>query len=623
MFFFNLGFGEFLALFAAVSGVTALLYLLDRSRQKLQVATLRFWKPAPLPTEERQRRKIQQPWSLLLQIVSMGLLLLAIAQLRWGSPEMRARDHVLVLDTSAWMAARIGRISYMDQARLAAKAWLDTLPGGDRVMLIRADAAAAPATAFESKREVIRAAIDQSRPSSAALRFHEALQLADTVRRTHATLPGELVFAGAARVPENDETTAATLEKLPRFRLLPVKGTVANVGLRRIGVRRSSTDPEVWQALVGVRNYGVAPRTVPVEVRFGGAPAAARQLTLAPGAEQEISFDYRTKAAGPLEARVLANDGFPEDNRAILDLPAQPVLRLAVYSPEPDLLRPVLSANPRFQTQFFACGAARAPEAGEVVILDRCPPVAGSFATLRILPAGLGRPLPPGSKLRRWHTETPLGAGLRSPDVTLDDARVFDLPAGALPIAETDQGVAAYAESGAARVVTLGFHPLRSSLRYQLAGPLVFANALGWLAPESFRHWEMLGASVGTVSATLEDDGAGEIKVLDAQGAALPFTAEGRTVRFFAGAPGTVRLTDGRKEMTFSLTLPEVGEREFVWPKTVRRGVPAVSRLVPSSRDLWPWLAVLGALGLLADWFLFGLGRRLLPLAGRLGRAAA
>ena len=196
MFFFNLGFGEFLALFTAVSGITALLYLLDRSRQKLKVATLRFWKPAPLPTEERQRRKIQQPWSLLLQIVSMALILLAIAQLRWGSPEMRARDHVLVLDTSAWMAARLGRVSYMDQARLAAKAWLDTLPSGDRVMLIRADAAASPVTAFESKRDVIRQAIDESRPGSAALRFYEALELADTVRRTHAKLPGELVFAG-------------------------------------------------------------------------------------------------------------------------------------------------------------------------------------------------------------------------------------------------------------------------------------------------------------------------------------------------------------------------------------------------------------------------------------------
>ena len=38
----------------------------------------------------------------------MLLLLLAIAQLRFGSPERSSRDHVLILDTSAWMDVRTG-----------------------------------------------------------------------------------------------------------------------------------------------------------------------------------------------------------------------------------------------------------------------------------------------------------------------------------------------------------------------------------------------------------------------------------------------------------------------------------------------------------------------------------
>ena len=87
MFLVNLSLGEFLALFGAASGVVVALYLLDRSRRRQVVATLRFWTAAEHPVESRRRRRIRQWPSLLLQILALVCLLLAIAQLRWGSPD--------------------------------------------------------------------------------------------------------------------------------------------------------------------------------------------------------------------------------------------------------------------------------------------------------------------------------------------------------------------------------------------------------------------------------------------------------------------------------------------------------------------------------------------------------
>ena len=113
----NLTAGELIALFSTLSAVLVTLYLLDRSRRHQVVATLRFWRHAESNTELRQRRHIQQPWSLVLQLISMALLLLAIAQLQWGSLERNSRDHVLILDTSAWMGARRGNSTVMDAAR--------------------------------------------------------------------------------------------------------------------------------------------------------------------------------------------------------------------------------------------------------------------------------------------------------------------------------------------------------------------------------------------------------------------------------------------------------------------------------------------------------------------------
>src|SRR4051794_26136694 len=105
MFFLNLTAGEFFALLSTLGGLVTALYLLDRSRRKKIVSTLRFWPPAVAADEQTRRRHMHQPWSLILQLVSLALLLLAIAQLQWRSRAGRSRDHVLLLDTSVWSGA--------------------------------------------------------------------------------------------------------------------------------------------------------------------------------------------------------------------------------------------------------------------------------------------------------------------------------------------------------------------------------------------------------------------------------------------------------------------------------------------------------------------------------------
>src|SRR5437879_13028178 len=105
MFLLNLSVPEFLALLGSLSGVVVALYLLDRMRKKHTVATLRFFAAAEKTPVLKHRRKLQQPWSLLLQLLSLLLLLLAIAQLRLGSPARACRDYFLLLDSSVCEAA--------------------------------------------------------------------------------------------------------------------------------------------------------------------------------------------------------------------------------------------------------------------------------------------------------------------------------------------------------------------------------------------------------------------------------------------------------------------------------------------------------------------------------------
>jgi hypothetical protein len=228
MFFLNLSMMEFMALFSAASALVVTLYLLNRSRRKQTVATLRFWKNTEHPTIQKHRRKIQQPLSLILQLLSIALLLLAIAQLRFGSPDKAGRDHVLILDTSSWTAARTRNATLLDDGKAAARSYIRALPSSDRVMILRADGLATPATGLETNREVLERAIGESRPGASALNLEQSLAFADEVQKLNAARAGDIVYAGTGRILETDPA----LQHAPptRLRILPVKDVVENCG---------------------------------------------------------------------------------------------------------------------------------------------------------------------------------------------------------------------------------------------------------------------------------------------------------------------------------------------------------------------------------------------------------
>ncbi len=144
-------------------------------------------------------------------------------------------------------------------------------------------------------------------------------------------------------------------------------------------------------------------------------------------------------------------------------------------------------------------------------------------------------------------------------------------------------------------------------MRYELATPILFGNILRWMAPELFRRSAVAADSAGTVTTELDADiRPEEVRVLEQDGTPAPFTTRGHTLRFFSGTPGTVRVLAADRETVYSLTLPEMWDATWDIPSSARRGIPAFRETVSISRDLWQALAILGGLGLLVEWLLFG-----------------
>jgi hypothetical protein len=156
----------------------------------------------------------------------------------------------------------------------------------------------------------------------------------------------------------------------------------------------------------------------------------------------------------------------------------------------------------------------------------------------------------------------------------------------------------------------VGFDPLSPELKFEITTPLLFANLLHWLAPESFRTIELSAGSVGGASVTLDpSENASRIRVTDADGAAVPFTVRSHALQFFASRPTIAHIVSDERERVLSLTLPDVAEKEWRPAAEAASDLPPESGLLPSSVDLWKWLALAGALCLLAEWILFGEAR--------------
>ena len=602
--FLNLSILEFSALFAVIGAGMVALYLLDRSRLRVKAATLRFWKAAQMPPSLQRRRRIQQPWSLLLQLLALALLLLAAAQVRWGGERYTPHNHVLIVDVSAASAAPSradGRIDVLTASRRKALAWLKTIPSQDKVSLVEAGTLLTPRTSLETNRTQTIKAIQGLKSGTGSIRMEEAFDFAGSLQRRAGGISGEIVYAGPARLAVGEEQ----LTRVPQnLRLLVTDSSMNNIGIRRAGVRRSLDDLNVWDVLVTVKNYSAATRPLSLGLSYGGVPVASTNATMAAGAEQTLTLTHRTKASGVLEVRLLGRDDIALDDRVELELPSLPSVKVKVYTREAQVWRPLLAANPLVEASYLSPEQYTAASAdGSLLIFDGIAPTKPEKAAALYVVSGTM-----DVAMKSWRGDHPIANGIRSRDFKLSGAKVLSAAKGEVTVLEGETGPLLVAGPG---VVRMGFQPARTTMRQEVTGPLLVANILRYLAPDSYKQWESVAASPGAIQLPVGEVEAKSLQVLTGDGKALPFTVENGMLRSFMPYPGTVRILDGSREIVYSLTLPDLPDKSWDAPSTVASGIPADGVNAPEAKEMWRWLALAGGIILLIEWWLFAKRQRM------------
>lgn len=618
MFLLNLSAAEFFALLGALGGLITALYLLDRAKRRKIVSTLHFWVQAGASDQHQARRKMRDPWSLVLQLVSLLLLLLAISRVQWGGRDQRSHDHVFLLDTSSWTAATVAAdptSSVLNREKDLARQYLSTLPPDDRVMLVAAGSLATPLTRFTHEHRELSAALDAAASASSALNIDTALSFAHQAQSWSGGALGEIVYAGPQLVA-NDPISLAAPD-----RMLPVSANRENCGIRQLSVQQVEDEANTWQAMVTVRNYGERAQVLRLDMHYASTAFAPRRLAIPRNGEVAAEYTFTTLTPGELVAAISPGGSLSSDDRASLYLPRSEILRVAVYTDRAQDLRPLLEANHQLNATFFPPPQYSPSPAADVIVLDRlAPAVAPTLPSLWIDPPPEHSPLPVKSavtdSLLAWTSNSP------AKRLLLPTANTFQTFEGDDVVANVPDGpviVVRNASQTHSKAAVIGFDPLQGELRFEVATPLLFARLLQWLDPAAFQTLSLTAGEVGLASVDLDAaEQRSSVRVTDGRGFPIPSSKRDNTLQFFAASPAIIHVTSGERERIVSLSLPAVASKTWRPRGRLSTGVPSPARFAPPVFDLWKWLSLAAALCLLIEWFLFGRARR----ARKLRRAA-
>src|SRR5687768_1348886 len=472
------------------------MYLLKLRRDEAVVPSTLLWTRLVADVEANAPwQKLRRSLLLLLQLLLVVILAMLAARPFVERPAGLARDIVLVLDTSASMAATDVVPDRLTAAKVAATDALRDLPTGGKVSVIAAGRSARIVVNESTDLSRVRQAIDAVTVSQGSGDLGDALELASKL----AARSGEaqvLVATDAALATDPTGRVAA------RVKVLPVGRDRKNQAIVALAVRTSPSAVS-RSVFVSVANVDLERTTRRLELWGDGALLEVRDVPLEAQARANVIVDDIDRTVRTLEVRlvgsdpavVAAPDQLAVDDRAWAVIPpdrtrlilvvgeGDPYLETALsYLPNVELFGVAPNEyGPKTQRQdgrpwdlvifegYLPATLPRSP------ILAIAPPRTSDLGQVagKLTNPGIGS-LDPDEPVLRFVDLSTTHIAEASKLTTPDWARtIIPGPRGApLLYAGTRQGLP---------TAVLAFEPRRSDLPLQVAFPILLANLTGEL----------------------------------------------------------------------------------------------------------------------------------------------
>jgi Ca-activated chloride channel homolog len=478
------------------------MYLLKLRRDEHVVPSTLLWHRLVADVEANSPwQRLRRSLLLLLQLLLVLLLAALAARPFLERPAGLARDLVVVIDTSASMAATDVTPDRLTAAKAQAIAALRDLPADGQVSVIAAGRTARVVVNGTADLGRVRAAIEGIAVSPASGNLGDALNLANAL----AARSGDAEILVA---------TDAALAVKPAnhldhpVRVLQVGRARSNQAIVALAVRPAPSGV-TRSVFVSVANLDIEQAQRRVELWGDGILLEARDVFLEPQARTEVIVDDVPRDVSVVEVRLTgaSTDALALDDHAWAIVPPERQRRILLVSDGDPYLETALTYLPN--TELYGVTPAKYgpdthPELFDLTIFEgTLPATLPRSAILAIAPTAtsdlgevVGTLTDPG--IGTPAADEPI---LRYVDLTtvhIGKAQQLVLPPWARAILPGPKGAPLLyvGERDGQRIGVLAFEPRQSDLPLQVAFPILLANLTG----------ELLGGSAAPTSAVVPGD---------------------------------------------------------------------------------------------------------------------
>ncbi len=602
------------ALFALALPIVVVFYLLKRKRVVKLVSSTLLWQKFLADTQASAPfQKLRHNWLLILQLLLLALVVFALMRPFLTGNARESSLRVIILDGSASMQATDEKPSRFEKARAEALKWVDGLRDGEQMMVLLAGASTEVKQSPTSDKAALRRALQSCAAADSPTRLADALKTAGAFtfekRGEETVTSGEIHLFSDGAAPDLEDLANKNLPLIYHR----VGSSANNAGIVRLDVKANPEDASQRAVFASIANLSSSPIQADAELLFDGQLLQTRALTLDPTNSQVQIFTTPQTKDGVFTLRLTVKDDLAADNQAsIVSLMPTPVKALLVTKGN-RFLEKALKGAASLQLS-TAPQLTDTAEAFDLVVLDDViPAVWPRVNTLAIHTASTnwfaGWDTAKSPPIVDWKSAHPLLRFVSFDNVQIAESLAVKPPTWGIPLVDSPQTPLIVAgELNRQRLIWIGFDPLQSTWPLRISFPIFMANAVDWLNPASANNGLYLVQPGNAFRYTLPaKTGSAQLTTPDGGTRLLPVDDDTRElVVGDTHKQGVYRLKAGTNEVTFCVNLMDSNESNIAPRDELPIGRYAkvtATTLKRANMELWRWIAAIGLLVLLFEWW--------------------
>ncbi|GAB4539308.1 MAG: BatA and WFA domain-containing protein [Anaerolineae bacterium] len=294
---------------ASLIPVVIAMYLLKLRRTEQVVSSIYLWRRMVRDLEANAPwQRLQRNWLLILQVLFLATLILALARPFSWAEGASGQALILILDTSASMAATDVAPSRLGAAKAQARKLVDGQPDDARITLITASDRAQVLLASSQDRRQAHHAIEGLATGAGGSDMAAALELASALAARQPETEIVVLSDGRVNLPERLATRG-------QIRFLPVGQSGQNQAISTLSLEPASGG-ETLTAFAQITNYGDSLARRRLTLHADGRLVNAYDLQIAPGDQAAVVAEALPGGTRVLEARLEGEDVLSLDDRA-------------------------------------------------------------------------------------------------------------------------------------------------------------------------------------------------------------------------------------------------------------------------------------------------------------------